>query len=57
VPVRAEDESIDVREVVLDATTADRYFDEIGAALAIPAFRPRALFERFNIEPKRAYKL
>ena len=37
-------------EVVLDETTADRYFEEIGAALATPAFRPRALFERFNIE-------
>jgi glucuronate isomerase len=37
-------------DVVLDETTADRYFDEIGAALASPAFRPRALFERFNIE-------
>ncbi len=37
-------------EVVLDETTADRYFDEIGAALASSAFRPRALFERFNIE-------
>jgi glucuronate isomerase len=37
-------------DVVLDETTADRYFDEIGAALATPAFRPRALFERFNIE-------
>jgi glucuronate isomerase len=37
-------------DVVLDETTADRYFDEIGAALATPALRPRALFERFNIE-------
>jgi glucuronate isomerase len=37
-------------DVVLDETTADRYFDEIGAALATPAFRPRALFDRFNIE-------
>jgi glucuronate isomerase len=34
----------------LDATTADWYFDHINACLAKPAFRPRALFERFNIE-------
>ncbi|MBE7220503.1 MAG: glucuronate isomerase, partial [Caulobacteraceae bacterium] len=37
-------------EVRLDATTADFYFDRIGEALAQPAFRPRALFERFGIE-------
>jgi glucuronate isomerase len=37
-------------DVALDETTADRYFDDIGVALATPAFRPRALFERFNIE-------
>ena len=37
-------------KVRLDAATADLYFDAIGAALASPAFRPRALFERFNIE-------
>jgi glucuronate isomerase len=37
-------------EVVLDETTADHYFDVIGAALRMDAFRPRALFERFNIE-------
>ena len=36
--------------VCLEAATADLYFDAIGAALASPAFRPRALFERFNIE-------
>ncbi len=36
--------------VRLEADTADLYFDAIGAALATPAFRPRALFERFNIE-------
>src|ERR1700682_1487461 len=30
--------------------SADRYFDQIGACLARPDFRPRALFERFNIE-------
>ncbi len=37
-------------EVVLDSSTADLYFDTIGAALRTDAFRPRALFERFNIE-------
>ena len=36
--------------VRLEAETADLYFDTIGAALASPAFRPRALFEKFNIE-------
>src|SRR5256885_7019234 len=36
--------------VALDASTADTYFDQINAALATPEFRPRALFERFNIE-------
>jgi len=38
---------IDVR---LEASTADLYFDRIGEALQTPAFRPRALFERFKIE-------
>ena len=37
-------------EVALDASTADLYFDRIGEMLATPAFRPRALFDRFNIE-------
>ena len=37
-------------DVTLDAATADEYFDAIGAALRTDAFRPRALFERFNIE-------
>ncbi|HUD29171.1 MAG TPA: glucuronate isomerase, partial [Novosphingobium sp.] len=37
-------------EVALDAGTADHYYDAIAEALASPAFRPRALFERFNIE-------
>jgi glucuronate isomerase len=37
-------------EVALEAATADAYFDRIGEALATDAFRPRALFERFNIE-------
>jgi glucuronate isomerase len=34
----------------LSAETADHYYDTIAAALAKPEFRPRALFERFNIE-------
>jgi glucuronate isomerase len=34
----------------LTAESADRVFDHINAALARPEFRPRALFERFNIE-------
>ena len=34
----------------LGADTADHYYDTINAALVTPAFRPRALFERFNIE-------
>jgi len=37
-------------DTALSDETADRYFDRIGEALATPAFRPRALFERFNIE-------
>jgi glucuronate isomerase len=37
-------------DVVLEEATADRYFDQIGAALKTEAFRPRALFDRFNIE-------
>jgi len=36
--------------VRLDATTADYYYDRITAALETPAYRPRALFERFGIE-------
>ena len=34
----------------LTPESADRTFDRINAALATPAFRPRALYERFNIE-------
>jgi len=34
----------------LDAGSADRYFDAINEKLASPEFRPRALFDRFNIE-------
>jgi glucuronate isomerase len=36
--------------VRLESGTADRYFDTINEKLATAAFRPRALFERFNIE-------
>jgi glucuronate isomerase len=34
----------------LTSESADRCFDRINACLARPEFRPRALFERFNIE-------
>ncbi|MET0273585.1 MAG: glucuronate isomerase [Phenylobacterium sp.] len=34
----------------LSAETADSHFDAINEKLATDAFRPRALFERFNIE-------
>jgi len=37
-------------DVPLSAATADLYFDRISERLAQPAYRPRALFERFNIE-------
>jgi glucuronate isomerase len=37
-------------EYRLSAKTADDYYERITAALATPQFRPRALFERFNIE-------
>lgn len=36
--------------VRLEEAAADHYYDTITAALATPAFRPRALFEHFNIE-------
>lgn len=45
--VFAEAFGIDVR---LSADSADLYYDRITEALATDAFRPRALFERFNIE-------
>ena len=35
---------------LLAGETADHYYDHISAALQGEAFRPRALFERFNIE-------
>ncbi len=34
----------------LSAATADLFYDRIAAALATPALRPRALFQRFAIE-------
>ena len=34
----------------LSRDTADAYFDTISAALKTDAFKPRALFDRFNIE-------
>src|SRR5690606_14513607 len=37
-------------ELRLEAETADLYYDTITEALARPEFRPRALFERFEIE-------
>jgi len=37
-------------EVRLEADTSDLYFDTITQALQQDAFRPRALFEQFNIE-------
>jgi glucuronate isomerase len=45
--VFAEAFGLDVR---LDPETADLYYERIDAALKTDAFRPRALFERFNIE-------
>ena len=35
---------------VLSADTADHYYDHIDTCLAQPDFRPRTLFERFNVE-------
>ncbi|MBY8827996.1 glucuronate isomerase [Hephaestia mangrovi] len=37
-------------DVALDGDSADHYYDAINAALATDAFRPRALFDRFNID-------
>ncbi len=37
-------------EVRLEPATADHYYETIDAALKTDGFRPRALFERFNIE-------
>jgi glucuronate isomerase len=37
-------------DALLNVETSDHYYDTITAALATDAFRPRALFERYNIE-------
>ncbi|GAA3641062.1 glucuronate isomerase [Microbacterium awajiense] len=37
-------------DATLSAETADKVYDAVRARLAEPAFRPRALFERFAIE-------
>jgi glucuronate isomerase len=37
-------------DVLLSAETSDFYYDSITDALATDAFKPRALFERYNIE-------
>jgi glucuronate isomerase len=37
-------------ETVLSGETADHYYDHITQQLTTDAFRPRALFERYNIE-------
>jgi glucuronate isomerase len=37
-------------DALLSGDTADRYYDTITQALTTDAFRPRALFERYNIE-------
>ncbi|WP_121115689.1 glucuronate isomerase [Croceibacterium ferulae] len=37
-------------EVALEAESADLYYDTITQQLSTDAFRPRALFDRFNIE-------
>jgi len=42
-------ELFDLQEV-LSGATADLYFDRISAELQKPGFRPRALFERFNLD-------
>ncbi len=39
----------DVNET-LSTESADRIYDQIAERLALPAYRPRALFERFGIE-------
>jgi glucuronate isomerase len=37
-------------DVLLSGDTSDHYYDTITQALTTDAFRPRALFERYNIE-------
>jgi glucuronate isomerase len=43
-------ESLFGLEVRLSEATADHYYDRIAACLEQDAYRPRALYERFNIE-------
>ena len=43
------EEVFGLREI-LNGATADAFYETIDARLREPAFRPRALFERFNIE-------
>jgi glucuronate isomerase len=38
------------QDELLSEATADEYFDHINECLGLPEFRPRALFDRFNIE-------
>ena len=47
-----EQELVEVFDVrtALSADTADALYDELSDRLADPAYRPRALFDRFNIE-------
>ena len=44
------------RPTRLSAATADAAYDRIADCLARPEFRPRALFERFNIEVHRHHR-
>lgn len=37
-------------DVAFDESTADLYYDHINQQLSTPEFKPRALFDRFNIE-------
>ncbi len=37
-------------ETAFSARTADRVYDELAAKLTEPQYRPRALFQRFNLE-------
>lgn len=37
-------------DVAFDESTADFYYDHINQQLSTPEFKPRALFDRFNIE-------
>ena len=37
-------------DLLFGPETADVFYDQIDAKLALPEFRPRALFDRFNIE-------